>query len=137
MSGEFSGGPEPITPQFNHTPEPVAVTESFDAAAMSNDQAQQLESQRQNLEAQRAVPEVQGTEYTYGGTVEQSVHQTTNEQMAPDREREIAELNERLNRRQTRTVEEPPQKQETVQDSREAEIQELAAKFQRKNGRKQ
>lgn len=134
MSGEFSGA-DPITPQFNHTPEP-AVTESFDAAAMSNDQAQQLESQRQNLEAQRAVPEVQGMEYTYGGTVEQSVHQTTNEQMAPDREREIAELTERLDRRNAQAVKEEPPPPPQLPDDREAQIQELAGKFKTRNGQR-
>lgn len=122
---------EPITPQFNAPPEPPAVTESFDAASMSGEQAQQLESQKQSLEAQRAVPEVQGMDYTPGGVVEQSVHQSTNERMAPEREREIQELTARLDRRQV--VEEKPAANVSP---READIQRLAAQFKNGNRRK-
>jgi hypothetical protein len=127
----MAGEPPPITPEFNAAPEPPAVAESFDAASMSNDQAASLESQRQNLESMRAVPEVQGMDYTPGGVVEQSVHQSTNERMAPEREREIQELTARLDRRQV--VEEKPA---ANLSPREAEIQRLAAQFKNNNRRK-
>lgn len=120
---------QPITPEFNAPYEPYEppVAEDFHAAAMAQQQqTAHIEAQRQNLEAQRAEPEVQGMNYTYGGETEQTVHTSVEQQ----REREIAELTRRLDRDQG--VQRSPE----PENSREAEINNLAGKFARSNSLK-
>ena len=83
LTSEFPQGREPEREQ--------STSEQFDQSA-NDDYQQQMEEQLRALEAQRQAPEVQGMDYTIGGSVEQSVHTDT----FYDREAEIKELQEKM-----------------------------------------
>lgn len=87
-----------LTPEFPREPE-RSPSNDFEQAAVPDAHIQQLEQQKQVLESQRQTPEVQGMDYTPGGTVEQTVHTETFSQ----RETEIRWLQERITRHNDRT----------------------------------
>jgi len=96
------GGGGGLTADFPSDRQPErneSAAASFEKSATTDRQANQLEEELRLKERNRQTPEVQGMDYTIGGTVEQAVHTEAFTQ----REKEILALKERIQRRNERT----------------------------------
>lgn len=95
------GGDGSLTSSFPDGREPERrpeAVQAFEAASHTDEQTRQDQDRIDALEAQRSKPEVQGMNYTIGGTIEQEVH----EQVDQEREAEIKSLRERVARHRAR-----------------------------------
>jgi len=90
LTAEFPDGREP-----ERTPD---VSQDFEAASFTDEQARQDQARISQLESERATPQVQGMDYTIGGPEEQATH----EAVIDEREIEIRQLQSRVDRQHER-----------------------------------